>query len=110
MYKKGKESIVNDNIVSADVNVANAPQKTESYIAKRFSISFVWTLAIFILMIIGTQPQNQWVAGHIGSAMFALFSGVVAIAIQTKRKFIFVPVSLLISLVLVAIIGVLIST
>ena len=78
--------------------------------AKRFYISFVWTLAAFTLLIITTQPQDEWVLGLIGSAMLALLAGVIAAAIRTKKKIIFVPVSLLITMIIAAIIGTLAGT
>jgi hypothetical protein len=74
-------------------------------IAMRFLISFVWSLVFFILIIIGTQAQNQWLVGFIGSAVFALLSGVIAMAIKTKRKIIFVPISLLVSFFIAVIKG-----
>jgi hypothetical protein len=63
-----------------------------------------------MLITIGTQPQSKWFVGFIGSATFALFTAVVAMAIPTKRKIIFVPVSLLIAIVLALIIGILKNT
>jgi len=74
-------------------------------VAMRFLISFAWTLVFFILIIMGTQTQNEWLAGFIGSAIFALLSGVVAMVIKTGRKIIFVPISLLVSLLIALIIG-----
>jgi len=78
-------------------------------IARRFLLSFAWTLAVFILLIMSTQPRNQWVVGFIGSAMFAIIGGLVAMAIRTKHKIIFVPVSIVVSFVIAAIVGALIS-
>ena len=100
---------MNDD-VNNNENTANPRQKTKSYITKRFYISFAWALAAFILIIIGTTPRDQWVSGFIGSVIFALLSGVMAMAIPTRQKIIFVPVSLVICFIIAVTIGKLVDT
>ncbi len=74
-------------------------------IAMRFLISFAWALGLFMLTIIYTQPQNEWFFGFFGSAIFALLSGIIAMVIRTKLKIVFVPISVLVSLILASVIG-----
>ena len=80
-------------------------EKVESPVGVRFKVTFMWTLVVFMLLIIATQPQNAWMAGAIGSGMFALLAGVISMAIKTEQKVIYVAVSLLITFVAAAALG-----
>ena len=87
----------NEEVISSESN--------GSQLTRRFFISFAWTWGMFIILIALTQPKEQWVHGLIGGAIFALFSGLIAMAIPTKRKIIFVPATLFISFSIASIIG-----
>ncbi|UFH60296.1 zinc ribbon domain-containing protein [Sulfurovum mangrovi] len=63
---------------------------------KKFGEKFLFSggilLIIFLLLIFATQPRSEWMNGVIGSFAFALFGGVIAMAIPTTRKIIYIPV------------------
>jgi ribosomal protein L32 len=59
----------------------------------------------FIILILATTPQHTWMNGFIGSCMFALFSGAIAMVIPTTRKTIYLPVSFSIMFFIAMVIG-----
>ncbi|MFH2044295.1 MAG: hypothetical protein ABIK92_04010 [Pseudomonadota bacterium] len=63
------------------------------------------TFLVFLVIVLATTPQHTWMAGFIGSCMFALFSGAIAMAIPTIRKIIYLPVSISIMLFIAIVIG-----
>ena len=79
--------------------------KNESSINRRFGITFAWAFVVFGLTILATSPKDGWVLGIIGAGIFALLAGVIAMAIKTNRKTVYVPISLLISVIIAYIIG-----
>ena len=76
-----------------------------SPIRLRFSITFAWSMALFILVVIFTLPTNDWFLGFIGSAIFSMLSGIIAMVFQTKQKIIYVTVSVFITFVIASIYG-----
>ena len=72
---------------------------------QRFFISFSWALGLFIIIILTTQSKSHWGVGVIGSLMFALLSGVIAMVIRAKYKTLYVSVSVLVCCILAFIIG-----
>ena len=68
-----------------------------SQLSRKFFIAFAWTFGLFVILITSTQPADQWITGLIGGALFALFSGLIAMAIPTKLKIVFVPTTLFIT-------------
>ena len=83
----------------------NDSGKNESSVGRRFGITFAWTFVAFGLTILATLPKGSWVVGIIGSGLFALLAGVIAMAIRTDRKIVYVPISLLICVIIAYIIG-----
>lgn len=83
----------------------NADKKTESPIGVRFKVAFAWNLVIFMLLILATQPQSAWLSGAIGSGIFALLGGVISMAIKTEQKVIYVPISIVITFIVAAAVG-----
>jgi len=76
--------------------------------SKRFSISFIWCLIVFMMIIITIQPENSSFISSdafLGSVILALISGCVAMFIKTNKKIIFVPVSLLVCIILAIMMG-----
>ena len=76
-----------------------------SQLTRKFFIAFAWTLVLFIILITSSAPKEKWVVGLIGSGLFALISGLIAMALPTKLKIIFVPTSLLVVYIIASIIG-----
>lgn len=69
---------------------------------------FAWTAAIgfpvymfFVLFL----PKEAWLMGALGSAMFAVFSGVIAMCIPVRNKAAFIVPSILIGVIAAYILG-----
>ena len=83
----------------------NSGDPKEKKLGEKFLYSSGCVFIVTIIIVLCTTPQNSWLDGFIGSGMFALFGGCIAMAIPTKRKIVYLPVSLLIVLFLTMVIG-----
>lgn len=63
------------------------------------------SFCVFLVIVLASTPQQAWLAGFIGTCIFALFSGAVAMAIPTIKKIIYLPVSISIMLFIAMVIG-----
>jgi hypothetical protein len=69
---------------------------------------FLWTFAIGLpvfLVFILLLPRDQWLMGAIGSAIFAGFSGLIAMCIPVKSKAVFIVPSIMISVIAAYLLG-----
>jgi len=83
----------------------NGDGQNGSSIGRRFVISYAWTFAALELITLTTSPKSAWLFATIGSGILALLGGVIAMAIKTSRKIVYVPISLLICFIVAYIIG-----
>ena len=69
---------------------------------------FLWTAIIAFPVFMGCvllTPAVNWAMGAIGSAMFAAFSGIIALCIPTKAKVLFIAPSILVCFIIAYILG-----
>jgi hypothetical protein len=70
---------------------------------------FLWAagicFVIFVILVMLVLPRGDWIAGALGSAMFATLSGLVAMCIPVKNKAGFIVPALVVSMVLAYIVG-----
>ena len=69
---------------------------------------FVWTAAIGFPVFFGfvlLTPREAWLMGTLGSAMFAVLSGLVAMCIPVRAKALFIAPSILLFIVIAFLIG-----
>jgi len=72
---------------------------------KRFYITFLWGVPIFMIFVILGTPKQSWLMGLIGSAVISVGSGVLAILIPVQSKRIFVSVGVVAGLVFAGVSG-----
>lgn len=72
---------------------------------KRFYITFLWGLPVYMFFVIIGTPRQEWLMGAVGSAMFSFASGLVAMLIPIQRKSVFVTISLLLGILMAIYIG-----
>jgi hypothetical protein len=69
---------------------------------------FLWTMIvgfpIFMLFVLMT-PRSMWLMGALGSAVFAAFSGLIALCIPVRHKILFIAPGILVCLVIAYLIG-----
>jgi len=58
------------------------------------------------MLVTYSLPKEQLTDGLIGSILFGTLAGTISLAIPTKQKIIFVPITLSISLILAVIFGI----
>lgn len=80
-------------------------QKTKYGFFKRFYITFLWGLPVYMFFVILGTPADGWLNGAIGSAMFSFASGLLAMLIPVQRKSVFVTISLVAGIVVAILIG-----
>jgi len=69
---------------------------------------FLWTAAIAFPVFFGfvlLTPREAWLVGALGSAMFAVMSGLVAMCIPVRTKVLFIAPSIIIFVVIAYLIG-----
>ena len=71
----------------------DSSSSNEKKLGEKFFISSGIALVLFIIIVISTQPGDQILNGIIGSFMFALVAGLIAMAIPSTKKIIYVPSS-----------------
>jgi hypothetical protein len=74
-------------------------------LGEKFLYSTGISFLVFLIIVLATTPKSIWMNGLIGSCMFAVFSGGIAMAIPTTRKIIYLPISLSILLFVAMVIG-----
>jgi 4-hydroxybenzoate polyprenyltransferase len=72
---------------------------------QRFYITFLWGFPVFMGFVILGTAKETWIYGAIGSAMFSIGAGIVAMLIPVQRKSVFVTVAVFLGLVTAYIIG-----
>lgn len=72
---------------------------------KRFYISFLWVVPIYMLIAMVGLPKESWVSGAIGAIIFAVFSGILSMLVPAQRKLIFVPFGVVVVFIISAVIG-----
>lgn len=73
---------------------------------RRLYISFIWAYPVFMFFVIAGTPRKGWAAGAIGSLLFSFGTGLLAAFIQSDRKVVFVPISILVGVTTAAVIGI----
>ena len=77
----------------------------EKKLGEKFLYSSACIFLLTVIITLSITPRNSWVEGLIGSGMFALIGGCIAMAIPTNRKIIYLPVSTVIVLFMSMVIG-----
>ncbi len=72
---------------------------------QRCLMTFLWTIPIYVTMVLATGPKETWFVGVMGALILSLFSGVVALLIPTKNNLVFTCIGVCASLLLMAYIG-----
>jgi hypothetical protein len=88
--------------ISDDIESSGAKDKK---LGEKFLYSTGISFLVFLIIVLTTTPNNTWMNGFIGSCMFAVFCGGIAMAIPTTRKIIYLPISLSIMLFVAMVIG-----
>ena len=78
---------------------------TDKKLGEKFLYSAGITFLVFLIIILATTPKQTWMNGFIGSCIFSLFSGGIAMAIPTTRKIIYLPISISTLLFVAMVIG-----
>jgi hypothetical protein len=88
----------------APVRDTNEERRAGSSIGQRFAwgagLAFVFFGAIILLL-----PRNQWAAGVLGSGMLALLSGVIAICIPVRSRWIYVTPGIVVCFIIAYLLG-----
>lgn len=66
---------------------------------RRFYISFLWSLPIYMFFVVFGIPKESWLIGAIGSVIFSIGTGLLATFIPSNRKAIFASISIIIGLI-----------
>lgn len=93
------------NAPESDLGVDVAQKKTFG-LFKRFYITFLWGLPVYMFFVVLGIPKNMWFMGGIGSMAFSFGSGVVAMLIPVQRKSVFVTISLIFGVLTATFLGI----
>lgn len=74
-------------------------------LGEKFLYSAGITFLVFLIIVLSTTPNNTWKNGIIGSCIFSVCSGGIAMAIPSRKKIIYLPISLSILLFVALAIG-----
>jgi len=74
-------------------------------LVEKFSLASGISFPIFILLTLAYAPDSKPMDSAIGSLMFAAIGGVVAMALPTVRKIIYLPISITMLLFIAMLIG-----
>lgn len=94
----------------ADVENLHSATLVNLSFGKRFLITFLWGLPIYIFFVVFYTPSETWFYGFIGSIVFSSGSGIIAILIPSKYKTVFVSIGVFSGLVVAYIVGTSVGT
>jgi len=100
--------VENENIYAQPESNLTSGEIKESFgylMWKRFYITFFCGVPVYMFFVLVGTPEESWFFGIIGSVVFSLGSGVLAIAIPVKRKVIYVSASILTGCILAGVLG-----
>jgi len=78
---------------------------SDKKLSTKFWVSGVASFIMLVAITLASQPNEMWINGIVGSVIFALFTGLIAMALPTHKKIIYLPISLLITFIILYIIG-----
>ncbi len=81
------------------------PQNDEKSLASKFWTTASVSFLVLLSTVIFTQPSHAWLNGVVGALALSLIPGLIAMALPTYKKIIYIPVSLFIILFITAGIG-----
>jgi hypothetical protein len=96
-----------DNLYSppkSEIDVSSIGEDKKPTFAVRFGLTALIGFPIFMFFVL-LLPRAAWLVGAIGSAIFAVLAGLIAICIPVKRKILFIAPSIFICIVLAYLIG-----
>ena len=82
---------------------------SDKKLGEKFLYSAGISFLLFLVLVLAYTPQHSWKDGIVGSCIFAVLSGVIAMVIPTTRKIIYLLVSISIMFFIAILIGLLMS-
>lgn len=73
-------------------------------VGARFGWTFLIGFPVYMLFVM-ILPREAWLMGALGSAMFAAFSGVIAMCIPARNKAVFIVPSILVGVIAAYLLG-----
>ncbi len=72
---------------------------------QRFYITFLWGVPIYMIFVMLGTPAESWGYGAVGSVVFSIGSGIIAMFIPVHYKSVFATAGILLGIITAGVIG-----